>query len=230
MHIEPGIVEAAKLPLSYATAVLSAAVIGRAALTPFSGLHREGLAALAVRSLLAALVVLFCFEVLPHRPVGVSEVHLILGSSLYLLFGLMPAAFGLGAGLLVQGVFFAPFDLPQLGMNLTTLLASLFVLHQVAGKVVPRGTAYVDLGYTQVLKLSAAFQGSIVAWVAFWVFFGQGVTKVSLASTALFGAAYLSVILIEPLIDLALLAAAKTLHALQGTPFITPRLYRADAR
>lgn len=226
MHIEPGIVEAAKLPLSYATAALAAGLAGRVAL---DGLRREGAATVAVRSVLAALLVLFCFEVLPHRPVGVSEVHLILGSTLYLLFGLAPAALGLGAGLLIQGLLFAPADLPQFGMNLTTLLASLLVMHRVAGKVVPKGSAYVDLGYAQVLKLSTAFQGSIVAWVAFWIFFGQGANEVSLAGTAAFGLAYLSVILIEPLVDLAVLSGAKSLHALKGSIALDRQLYEADA-
>ena len=35
------------------------------------------------------------FEVLPHAPVGVSEVHLILGSTLFLILGAAPAAIGL---------------------------------------------------------------------------------------------------------------------------------------
>ncbi len=41
-------------------------------------------------------------------PVGVSEVHLILGTTLFLMLGAAPAAIGLAAGLLVQGLFFAP--------------------------------------------------------------------------------------------------------------------------
>jgi ABC-type Co2+ transport system permease subunit len=40
--------------------------------------------------------------------VGVSEVHLILGTTLLLIFGAAPAAIGLAAGLLVQSLFFAP--------------------------------------------------------------------------------------------------------------------------
>ena len=68
---------------------------------------------------------MFCFfEVLPHHPVGVSEVHLILGSTLLLLFGAGATAIGLAAGLLLQGLLFAQFDLPQYGMNVTTLPVS----------------------------------------------------------------------------------------------------------
>jgi hypothetical protein len=34
-------------------------------------------------------------------------------------------------------------------------------------------------------------------------------------------------VLIEPLADLAVLAAAKSLHALRGSPLVTQRLYHA---
>ena len=51
--------------------------------------------------------------------------HLILGSTLLLLFGAGAAAIGLAVGLLIQGLFFAQFDLPQYGMNVTTLLLPL---------------------------------------------------------------------------------------------------------
>lgn len=46
--------------------------------------------------------------------------------ALCLFFGAGPAALGLAAGLLTQGAFFAPFDLPQYGTKRTTLLAPLF--------------------------------------------------------------------------------------------------------
>ena len=134
------------------------------------------------------MLVFVFFEVLPHVPVGVSEVHLILGTTLFLLLGAAPAAIGLAAGLLVQGLFFAPFDLPQYGMNVTTLLVPLFAIHLLARRVVPATTAYVDLGYSQVLKLSVAYQGGIVAWVAFWAIYGQGFSAANLASIGTFGA------------------------------------------
>ena len=51
-----------------------------------------------------ALVLTF-FQVLPHYPVGISEVHLILGSTLFLLFGAAPTALGLALGLLTQGCY-----------------------------------------------------------------------------------------------------------------------------
>ena len=138
--------------------------------------------------------------------------HLILGSTLFLIFGSAAASIGLMLGLLAQGVFFAQFDLPQYGMNVTTLLLPLFAMSAVARRTIADNTAYVDISYKQALKLSLTYQGGIVAWVAFWAFYGQGFGAENTAAVATFGIAYLSVVLIEPVLDLAVLAGAKSLH------------------
>ena len=98
MHIEPGVVEGAKILLSYATAVTAFGLTAKLALD--SVRNNGGVAALALRSLLTTALVFCFFEVFPHHAVGVSEVHLILGSTLLLLFGAGAAAIGLAAGLL----------------------------------------------------------------------------------------------------------------------------------
>lgn len=225
MHIEPGIVDGAKITLSYVTAAGAFGLVAKMA----SGSIRDngGIGALALRSAIATALVFSFFEVLPHHPVGVSEVHLILGSTLLLLFGAGAASIGLAAGLLIQGLFFAPFDLPQYGMNVTTLLVPLWGIHLLARRIIPAKTAYVDLKYGQALALSTAYQGGIVAWVAFWAFYGHGFTAESLASVGSFGLAYMSVILVEPLIDLVVLAAAKALRQFSSGPAFTARLHTA---
>lgn len=222
MHIEPGIVEGSKILLSYGTA---AAAIGYGGKLALETVKRDGFAPLTLRAILATVLVFVFFEVFPTQAVGVSEVHLILGSTLLLLFGAGPTAIGLAAGLLVQGVFFAPDDLPQYTMNVTTLLAPLFVIAALARRIVPVDTAYVDLRYGQVFKLSLAYQGGIVAWVAFWALYGQGVGADNLNGVITFGAAYLLVVVLEPLVDLAVLAAAKTLSSLKGSMALEKRLY-----
>ncbi len=224
MHIEPGLVDAAKITLSYATAAgVATATVKFAA----DSIRTDGIVSLAVRSVMATVLVFVFFEVLPHVAVGVSEVHLIMGTTLLLLLGTAPASIGLAAGLLVQGLFFAPFDLPQYGMNVTTLLAPLFAIHLLARRVVPATTAYVDLGYSQVLKLSVAYQGGIVAWVAFWAIYGQGFSATNLASIGTFGLAYMTVILLEPLVDLAALAGAKALRNRPMMGLLNRRVYDA---
>jgi hypothetical protein len=224
MHIEPSMVDSAKIGLSYATAA-GAGATG----TYYAGqaLRENGAASLAARSIIATVGVFIFFEVMPHFAVGVSEVHFILGSSLFLILGAGPAAIGLALGLLIQGMFFSPLDLPQYGMNLTTLLVPLFALYALARRTIAPQTAYVDLTYAQVLKLSLTYQGGVVAWVAFWAIYGAGFGAANLAAIGTFGAAYMLVVIIEPVADLAILAAAKALRGAKFAGLFTPRLYSA---
>lgn len=226
MHIEPGVVNGAKLVLGYVTA---AGVIGYGAKLALDTVRQDGISVFAVRAAIATALVFCFFQVFPHYPVGVSEVHLILGATLFLMFGAGPAAVGLALGLLVQGLFFAPSDLPQYGMNVTTLLVPLVVAGALARRIIPANTAYKDVQYKQCLALSTAYQGGVVAWVAFWAFYGQGLGAENLANVGTFGIAYMSVIVIEPLVDLAVLGAAKSLHQLADSKVFHSRLYRAAA-
>jgi hypothetical protein len=224
MHIETGVVQGIKMAFSYGSAAVAFGIAGKLAI---ESMKNNGLFAFAIKTLIASIMVLVFFQVLPHQPVGVSEVHLILGSTLFLLLGTAPAAFGLALGLLVQGLFFAPFDLPQYGINVTTLLMPLFAMSYVASKIIPANIAYKDIKYKDALKLSLVYQGGIVTWVAFWALYGQGFGAENLAAVSTFGVAYMSVILVEPLIDLAVLAGAKALSSLENSSFINKRLYKA---
>ena len=221
MHIEPGVVNEVKMALSYATA---AGATGLTIKSAIDTMRQSNIAALALRFIMATLLTVFFFEVLPKFPVGVSEVHFIFGSTLFLLFGAAPAAIGLAAGLAIQGLFLAPADLPQYFMNTTTLLFPLFAISWIAGRIIAPNTPYVDLTYTQVLKLSATYQTGIVAWVAFWAFYGQGFSAENISAVTSFGVAYLSVILIEPAVDVAVLTIAKMRRGMASSRLFTPRL------
>src|SRR5262249_15811382 len=128
MHIEPGIVDGTKIVLSYPTA---AAAGGYALKLAGEAAREQGVSSLAIRTTATTLLVMFFFEILPHFSVGVSEVHFIFGSTLFLIFGAAPAALGLALGLLLQGIFLAPTDLPQYGIKLTTLLVPLVAFNAV---------------------------------------------------------------------------------------------------
>ncbi|QBZ90047.1 cobalt transporter [Pseudomonas viciae] len=224
MHIEPNLVEAGKIWLSYVTAAgVGAYTLKLAA----QAIGERGVFSLLARTVTATALVFSFFELLPHYPVGVSEVHLILGSTLFLLLGAAPAAAGLVLGLLIQSLFFAPFDLPQYGMNVTTLLVPLFAVAALAKRIIAPNTPYVELSYRQALGLSTAFQAGIVAWVAFWAFYGQGFTAENAMSILTFGSAYMTVVTLEPLLDLAVLAGAKATHRLRGSTLVERRLYQA---
>ena len=224
MHIEPGVVDGAKMILSYGTA---AAAAGVSLKLIADDLRAHNVASFAARAVLAAVGTFVCFEVLPHAPVGVSEVHIILGTTLMLILGAGPAALGLAAGLLVQGLFFAPTDLAMFTVNVTTLLFPLFLIHMLARRAIPATKAYVDLTYAEVLKLSAVYQGGIVAWVAFWALYGQGFE--AMGPVASFGAAYMLVVLLEPVVDLAALAGAKALRRYKDSGLFVNRLHHAAA-
>ena len=92
MHIEPGLVSEAKIVLSYGTAAASLAYAAKLAL---DDAKMRGAISLLGRSAIATAAVFTFFQILPHHPVGVSEVHLILGSTLFLMLGVAPAAAGL---------------------------------------------------------------------------------------------------------------------------------------
>lgn len=227
MHIEPGVVDGAKIVLSYGTAAGAAGLTAKMA---YDTIRSDGgLSALILRSFATTALVFSFFEILPHYPVGVSEVHFILGSTLYLIFGAGPAAIGLAGGLLIQGLFFAPGDLPQYFVNVTTLLVPLWALSLLAKRIIAPQTAYVDLKYWQALALSTAYQGGVVAWVAFWAFYGRGFGAENLAQVSAFGGAYMLVVIVEPLADLAVLAAAKTLAPFAKSPIFYNRLHHQAA-
>lgn len=227
MHIEPGVVDGAKIVLSFATA---AGATGLAAKMAWDTIRKDGLMSFGLRAALSTVAVFIFFEMFFKHPVGVSEVHLILGATLYLVFGAGPAAIGLALGLLAQGVLFAPADLPQYAMNVTTLIVPLWAVAMLAKRIIPAGTAYVDLRYRDVLALSAMYQGGVVAWVAFWAFYGQGFGAENLSAVGTFGVAYMTVIILEPLVDLAVLAGAKALGDVgRGNPWLYDRLHHAAA-
>lgn len=226
MHIEPGVVDAAKMGLAYTTAAGAAGYTVKEAILDVTSTNAGSF---AIRAALATVGTFVCFELLPHFVAGVSEVHFILGTTLFLLLGAAPTALGLALGLLVQALFFAPTDLPMYFINVTTLLVPLFATSALARRIVPTHTAFSDLKYSDVLKLSAAFQGGVITWVAFWVFYGQGISADVMQSVLTFGGAYMAVLLIEPLVDLAALAAAKAARDTGLTRFLSPRLFTTAA-
>lgn len=222
MHIEAGIINGAKIVLSYATASISFGIVAKLAI---DSIKQSGVLSLILKSLIATILVFMFFQIFPHTPIGISELHLILGSTLFLIFGIAPTAIGLAFGLLIQGLFFAPLDIPQYGANVTTLLMPLFAMAYLSKRIIPENIAYKDIKYSQALKLSTAYQGGIVAWVAFWVFYGQGFSVETLVSVSSFGFAYLAVITIEPLIDLAVLAGIKSMDNLKNSKLIEQRVH-----
>ena len=208
MHIEPGVVNGAKIGLSYLTGA-AAIAIGLKLLIQRMFNNTSGLLT-AVRCLITTVFVFSFFEVLPQYPLGVSEVHFIFGATLFLFFGAGATAFGLVAGLSLQGLLLAPSDLPQLYINISTLLFPLFAVSYISKKIIPANIAYTDLKYRHVISLTGIYQGGIILWVAFWCFYGQGFNQETFYNVGIFSLAYSTVIGIECLLDVGLLATLKS--------------------
>ncbi len=66
-----------------------------------------------------------------------------------------------------------------------------------------------------------------MAWVAFWAVYGRGFEAANLSEIASFGGAYMLVVLVELLADLAVLAVAKSLRNFADSGLVTPRLHKA---
>ncbi len=208
MHIEPGVVNGAKIGLSYLTG--AAAIALGLKLLIQRMFNSTSVLVTAVRCLITTIFVFSFFEVLPQYPLGVSEVHFIFGATLFLFFGAGATAFGLVAGLSLQGILLAPSDLPQLYINISTLLFPLFAVSYISKKIIPANIAYTDLQYRQVISLTGIYQGGIILWVAFWCFYGQGFNQETFYNVGVFSLAYSTVIGIECLLDVGLLATLKS--------------------
>ncbi|WP_094183625.1 energy-coupling factor ABC transporter permease [Bradyrhizobium canariense] len=205
MHIEPGIITGAKLVLSY---VLGLATCCVAAKLLVETMRERGALSFALQAIAATLVFMF-FEILPHFAVGVSEVRFVPGSMLFLLFGAAAAAFDLALGLLLENIVFVPADLPQFGMNATTLLVPLFAIQALANRLIPSNTAHRDLQYSKALALSTAYQSGIVVCVTFWALYGAGFGAANPYNIAWFAVSYALVALVQLGVEMAALALAK---------------------
>ena len=208
MHIEPGVVNGAKIGLSYLTGAAALGIVLKFFIK--RAFNNPSVLITAVRFLITTIFVFSFFEVLPQYPLGVSEVHFIFGATLFLFFGVGATAFGLVAGLSLQGLLLAPSDLPQLYINISTLLFPLYAVSYISKKIIPADIAYTYLKYTHVISLAGIYQGGIILWVAFWCFYGQGFNQETFYNVGVFSLAYSTVIGIECLLDVGLLATFKS--------------------
>ena len=222
MHIEPGVVNGAKIGLSYLTGATAIAVGLKMIIQRI--LINTSILVTSLRCFITTILVFSFFEVLPQYPLGVSEVHFIFGATLFLFFGAGATAFGLVAGLSLQGFLLAPSDLPQLYINISTLLFPLFAVSYMSKKIIPPNITYTDLRYRHVLTLTGLYQGGIIMWVAFWCFYGQGFNQETFYNVGIFSLAYSTVIGIECLLDVGLLAMVKRYKKKTLPAIFDPRL------
>ena len=192
MHIEPGILSSAKI------AFANVAAIGMlAAYAP--GLVKRP--ALLLRTALAAVFFSVFMQVF-HMPVGASELHFVGAMPIYLLLGFVPTLFGFALGLLLQGLLFDPQDLAHLAVNSLSLMVPLAAVHYGLGKRIAG-----QFTVANIVKLDFAFYAGVTLMVGFWL--SMGTEPTPLANWATFAASYLALVLVEPLVTLAIVRAAR---------------------
>ena len=192
MHIEPGILSSAKI------AFANVAAIGMlAAYAP--GLVKRP--TLLLRTALAAVFFSVFMQVF-HMPVGASELHFVGAMPIYLLLGFVPTLFGFALGLLLQGLLFDPQDLAHLAVNSLSLMVPLAAVHYGLGKRIAG-----QFTVANIVKLDFAFYAGVTLMVGFWL--SMGTEPTPLANWATFAASYLALVLVEPLVTLAIVRAAR---------------------
>ena len=186
MHIEPGILSSAKI------AFANVAAVGMLAACAPALVKRP---ALLLRTALAALFFSIFMHVF-HMPVGASELHFVGAMPIYLLLGFVPTLFGFAFGLLLQGLLFDPQDLAHLAVNSLSLMVPLAAVHYGLGKRL-----------ANIVTLDFAFYAGVTLMVGFWL--SMGTEPTPLANWATFAASYLALVLVEPLVTLAIVRAAR---------------------
>lgn len=189
MHIEPGIIDAARL----GGANLAAATLLASQLRGLVRVPRQ-IGAQIVKTMLAATLFSVLMQ-LWHLPVGPSELHLIGATTVYLLFGFVPTLLGFGVGLLMQALLFEPQDLLHLGVNTLSLGLPLLAMHAAFGRRLFAVATPERFTLLRVLRLDAAYYAGVVAMVGVWLLLSTD--AFALADWARWAAAYLPVLLLE---------------------------------
>ncbi len=200
MHIEPGVLDAAKI------ASANIAAMGTLGASAFGVLRRP---ADLAKTLLAALF-FSVFMQIWHMPVGPSELHLIGASAIYFTFGFLPTLLGFALGLALQGLLFEPQDLVHLGVNSLSLMVPLIAVHAAFGRRF-FASGGIETRWASALRFDAAYYAGVVAMVGFWLALGQEPTP--LQSWATFAASYLPLIALEPVFTLLVLKGLKRFEA-----------------
>ncbi|WP_029006570.1 energy-coupling factor ABC transporter permease [Azorhizobium doebereinerae] len=206
MHIEPGILSAAKVAAANAAAIATLATYAPKLVRVPAEL---------VKTVLAAGFFSVFME-LYHLPVGASELHFVGASAVYFIFGFRPTLFGFALGLLLQGALFEPQDLVHLGVNALSLMVPLIAVHETFGKrFFARGEGRLPVTWAQILKFDATYYAGVVSMVGLWLLMGEEATPVQ--DWALFAASYLPLVLCEPLFTFV---ALKLLGRLEANPAV----------
>lgn len=186
MHIEPGVLNAAKVLYANVTAIGTLAVFAPRLIKRPDDI---------LKTVLAAVFFSIFMEIF-HLPVGASELHFVGASAVYFVFGFVPTLLGFAIGLLLQGLLFEPQDLLHLGVNSLSLMLPLITAHYTLGRRFFKAGGN-SIRWAEVVKFDALYYTGVVLMVGFWLSLGEEPT--ALHNWALFALSYLPLVLCEPL-------------------------------
>ncbi len=189
MHIEPGIIAQTKIVL--ANVVASGVLLAYA-----KELIKRPTDIL--RSVLA-MVFFTLFMQSFHVSVGPSELHFVGAIAIYLTLGFIPTLIGFAAGLLLQGLLFAPSDLINLAVNSLSLVLPLLMVHYTIGRKL-RDQAKT-LSWKQIVKMDAMYYSGVTTIVGFWLLVADVATP--FVAWASFASSYALIVVAEPIVTLA---------------------------
>lgn len=216
MHIEPGFVQPAKVAMANAGALTA---LGWAAKEHLGGLVK------APWTLVKTAVAAVAFTVFMQSfsaPVGPSELHFTGAMAMYLTLGFLPVLMGFAVGLLVQALFFSPWDLVHLGVNALSLMLPLIAVHYTLGRKLFDQNAKRRVNFVEILKLDAVFYAGVTTMVGFWLMVGG--QEVAFSAWLAFSASYLVIVMAEPVLTYAVVGLLKKV---QGKPLVQ-RLFVVD--
>jgi len=197
MHIEPGFVSPLKVMLANVTATGLLGYYGKALIVkPFE-----------IIKVLLASVFFTVFMQSFHVSVGPSELHFVGAMAIYLILGFTPTLFGFALGLVLQGMFFAPTDLPHLAVNSLSLILPLVLVHNTAGKKLFDKTSGVVTNWKNIIKLDIIYYTGVTTMVGFWLMIGE--VQTPFAAWLAFATSYLAIVAIEPIISYTLVSILK---------------------
>ncbi len=186
MHIEPGYIVQSKIMLANVTA--SGLLLGYAR----ELIKRPGD---IIRTVLASVFFTLFMQSF-HYTIGPSELHFVGAMAMYLTLGFIPTLIGFAGGLLLQGLVFSPWDLPQLAVNSLSLILPLLTVHYTIGRNLREQGA--SLNWRQIVKMDVMYYSGVTIMVGFWLLMSDVTTP--FAAWAAFASSYVLLVIVEPVV------------------------------
>jgi len=179
-----------------------------------------------MRTVLAAIFFLLPMQSFPMGTEA-SAWHFVGALPVYLLLGFIPALFGFGLSLLLQGGWFGPADLSQLAMNSLSLLLPLIAVHFTLTRKLSTMTNGHHIRWQSILKLEAGYYAGVTGMAGLWLL----ITSASMpfAAWGIFAASCVAIVALESVFTYSMLRLRKLpIHAARA--YFTSLLRRMQLR